>query len=403
MRLTIFDDNHGDHFFPITLTRSCGDIRCGILKLRQRLQNLMEAEETSVIIHENLVQLYQERHPDWQINQGSKEDTLYVNSRIRFDSLAKEEILALQPEQIIVSDSVIIALRSKLGFSSFAQIAELAATKTDLLNASDIGAYHNLADVIHDNPRLIRYDFTESFYDEENYMETEHGVSLLDPYNIWIGEGTVIKPGVVLDASEGPIVIDTDVTIMPNAVVFGPVYIGKKSVIKIGAKIYPGTSIGPMCKIGGEVEGSIFQAYSNKQHEGFIGHSYVGEWVNIGADTNNSDLKNTYKNVSYYSFPHKKKIDSGTMFLGVVIGDHAKLGINCTINTGCVIGCGSNLWGSDLITDYIPPFSWGMANKLSHYRLDAFLETLNLVKGRRGIAMGEAEQELYTTLHGLFN
>ncbi|MDZ4182203.1 MAG: hypothetical protein U1B83_04940, partial [Candidatus Cloacimonadaceae bacterium] len=153
--------------------------------------------------------------------------------------------------------------------------------------------------------------------------------------------------------------------------------------------------IGPVCKVGGEVEGTIFQAYSNKQHDGFLGHAYVGEWVNIGADTNNSDLKNTYKSVAFHSYRAKGRIDSGSMFMGSVIGDHAKLGINCSINTGCVIGTGATLWGSDLISGFIPDFSWGEAKNLSRYRFDAFCQTAALVKQRRKLDLSKAEIELY--------
>jgi UDP-N-acetylglucosamine diphosphorylase/glucosamine-1-phosphate N-acetyltransferase len=403
MRITVFDDNHQEHFFPLTQNRSLGDLRCGILKLRQRLQNIAEQDVCSIIIKPDLETLYQIRHKDWQINASVSEDTLYLNSRIKLEVGAKAELLSLKPGAILVAGDAIIAVRSDLGFDTFPDIESYASSSSDRAISSQISLYRHLADIIHDNSRLIRSDFEEFFYDEENFMETEHGVCLLDPYNIWIGEGASIKPGVVLDASEGPIVIDNDVVIMSNAVICGPVYIGKKSTIKIGAKIYPGTSIGPVCKIGGEVEGSIFQAYSNKQHEGFIGHSYIGEWVNIGADTNNSDLKNTYKNVSYYSHAHKLKVDSGTMFLGAVVADHVKFGINCTINTGCVIGLGSNLWGSDLISDYIPPFSWGQANQLIPYRLEAFLETVQQVKQRRGLSLDKAERELYSRMYSLFS
>lgn len=318
------------------------------------------------------------------------------------DDKCKQSLLSLPKESAyFAADGSLIALRTAHGAKSFAELISIAATVTSSIDTG-IQLYMQLADLIHDNARMICWDFANFFYDAENFMETEPGVSLLDPYNIWIGEGTSIKPGVVLDASSGPIVIDNDVVIMPNAVICGPAYIGKKSVIKIAAKIYPGTSIGPVCKIGGEVEGSIFQAYSNKQHEGFIGHSYIGEWVNLGADTNNSDLKNTYKNVAYYSYSLQKKIDSGTMFLGTVIGDHTKLGINCTINTGCVIGTASNLWGSDLLTDYIPPFSWGTALAIQKYRYEAFMQTLELVKSRRKINTGNAERQLYKSLSEQF-
>jgi len=255
--------------------------------------------------------------------------------------------------------------------------------------------YHHLADVIHDNKRLIELDFQKVFIDKDNSFETELGVSILHPYNTWLGEGVHLSPGVVIDASDGPVVIDDGVRVMPNAVIMGPTYIGKRSLIRIGTKIYPGTSIGPVCKIGGEIGDTIIQAYSNKQHDGFLGHSYIGEWVNIGADTNNSDLKNNYNTVKFYSYAQQGRIDSGIQFLGTMIGDHTKIGINCSINTGCVIGVACNLYGSSLISDHIPSFSWGEAGDLKHYRFDAFIQTAQNVKQRRDLTLTDTEINLY--------
>ena len=156
-------------------------------------------------------------------------------------------------------------------------------------------------DLIQQNSEYIERDFQDFFYEKDNFFETETGITVLNPYNIWIGEDAEIKPGAIIDATNGPVIIAEGAKIMHNAVILGPVYIGKKSTIKVAAKIYEGTTIGPLCKIGGEVEETIFQGYSNKQHDGFLGHSYVAEWVNIGADTNNSDLKNNYKNPYRFS------------------------------------------------------------------------------------------------------
>ena len=145
---------------------------------------------------------------------------------------------------------------------------------------------------------------------------------------IFIGKGVTVEPNVVLDASNGSIYLDDYSKVMANTVIKGPVYLGKNSIVKVSAKIYEGTSVGKVCKVGGEIEETIFQGYSNKQHDGFIGHSYIGEWVNLGADTNNSDLKNNYKTVKVYFYPEEKYIDKNLQFFGMIIGDHSKSGIN---------------------------------------------------------------------------
>ncbi len=397
MNLAIFDD-YPVQFYPVSLTRSTGDIRCGILKLRQRLQALLFGEEEIVIIDNVLVNLYQERHPDWVINKVTG-DVLFVNSRLKIDAEIVAKIKDLKLNQGLKdSTGALIAFRVnaanvKVAFSDL----EILAKSVEMLEIK-AELYQNIADIIMDNSRLIEFDYEHFFQDEENFIETEMGVTVLNPYKVWIGEGATLKPGVVIDATTGPVIIDEKAEIMTHSVIMGPAYIGKGSKIKVGAKIYGGTSIGPVCKIGGEVEGSIIQAYSNKQHDGFLGHAYIGEWVNLGADTNNSDLKNNYKPVAFYSYASKVKIQSGYQFLGSVIADHAKTGINCSLNTGVVIGVGCNLWGSALIGDYIPSFSWGEANELSAYRIDDFIQTAKTVKQRRKLDVSEIEIKLFKAI-----
>lgn len=401
MQIIVFDDHKRSSFYPLTLTRSTGDLRCGILKLRQRLESSFGADETtSVIIDPVLVPLYTERHPDWQINSPLEGKRLYINSRVKISDDSLKQIKALGDNSALVHDNYVIAVlvtSKHAGFTSQIETSKLPNGINIIPTVHP--TYDCMSDIIHDNSRMLNWDFNHYFYDSDNFFETEPGVTVLHPYNVWIAEGVSLSPGVVLDASEGPIVIDEGAKVMPNAVLCGPLYIGKKSLVKIGAKIYGSTSIGPVCKVGGEIEGSIFQAYSNKQHDGFLGHAYIGEWVNLGADTNNSDLKNTYKNVTFYSYPHHSKIDSGTRFLGCVIGDHSKTGINCSINTGAVIGVGCNLWGQGLISDFIPDFSWGESKQLIPYRLQAFCETAGVVKQRRNLSFSEAEAKLYQHIY----
>ncbi len=395
--MIIFDDKQQNLFFPLTLNRCVGDLRCGILKLRQRLEELLAPEDTAFWIDPDLLNLYKARHPDWKLNEPALEGTLLVNSRLKPTSESIRAIKNLKPNQCLLLGEDIIAFYAPKTLSNLPAPLELKSSGIELIS-SDLTLYQNLSDLIHDNERLIRLDFEQFFYDQDNYFETEPGVTVLNPYYIWIGENVVLKPGCVLDASEGPIIIDEGSTVLSNAVICGPAYIGKKSLIKVGAKIYEGTSLGPVCKVGGEVEESIIQAYSNKQHDGFLGHSYIGEWVNIGAGSSNSDLKNTYKNVKFYSYASGEKIDSNTMFLGAMIGDYVKLGINASVNTGCVIGFGCNLWSSDLIADFIPDFSWGRASQLTKYRFEAFCETAQLVKKRRGLELSAEEIALFKKL-----
>lgn len=398
MRLAIFDDKP-NLFYPISLTRSVGDLRCGILKLRQRLQALLFNDEDQVIIDENLVAVYKEHHPDWIINYADG-DTLFVNSRIRYSNDTIKKIKELQPQQGIKdSNNDLVAFRKVVSKQSITPSdIDKEMNSLEITKAGNV-LFQNVADLIMANPEMITYDFEMFFKDEENFIETEPGVTILNPYQVWIGEDAVLRHGVVIDATHGSVVIDERAEIMSHSVIIGPAYIGKGTKVKIGTKLYEGTSIGPICKVGGEIEGSIIQAYSNKQHDGFLGHAYLGEWVNLGAGTNNSDLKNNYKPVSFYSYADKAKIDSGYQFLGSIIGDHTKTGINCTLNTGVVIGVGCNLWGTKLIADYTKSFAWGEADSLVPYDIEAFIKTAEVVKQRRNLTLTNEEINLLKRIY----
>ncbi len=223
------------------------------------------------------------------------------------------------------------------------------------------------------------------------------GVWANHPDRIYIGENCKIAPGVVLDADDGPIIISPGTKIMPNAVVLGPAFIGENCLIKIGAKIYHDCSFGQWCKIGGEVENSIMHSYSNKQHEGFLGHSYLGEWVNLGADTNNSDLKNTYSNIKIRM--EGREIDSGRMFLGVICGDHTKTGINTMFTTGTVCGVAGILVREWFLPNFIPSFSWGGAKTSPIYKVSKAIETARIVMARRGKELLPEEEALLAAEH----
>lgn len=400
MNYVIFDDKLIENFYPVTLNRSTGDLRLGILKLRQRIAGYLETDKYSLIIPANLTDMYRERDQKREINNLHASDTIFINSRLKISDDWIKKIKSMPVDTCYSSGDVILVARLKAEEQN-ASTENLGSLFSGLkrIDSKEEDCWKYIWELVAYNQEYIKRDFENFFYDQDNFFETEPGVTILNPYNVWIGEGTELKPGVVIDASEGPVVLDENVRILSNSVITGPVYVGKNSLIKAGAKIYEGTSIGPVCKIGGEVENTIFQGYSNKQHDGFLGHSYLGEWINLGADTNNSDLKNNYKTVKSYFYPSGQKIDTGSQFFGAVMGDHVKTGINCAINTGAVIGMGCNLYGHDLISDFIPSFSWGTSSCLTPYRLESFLETAEIVKARRSITITDHEKNLLKSLY----
>ncbi len=243
---------------------------------------------------------------------------------------------------------------------------------------------------------LIEHGIDDDFQYFSNQTDSDliktNGVHLVNPAHIKIGKNSKIAPGTVLDASDGKIIIGDNVTIMANAVICGPCFIGDNSTIKISAKIYGKTSIGEWCKVGGELENSVIHAYSNKQHDGFLGHSYLGEWVNIGADTNTSDLKNTYDNIKVRLRDYE--VDSGRMFLGFLCGDHTKTAINTSLTTGTVAGICGIIVADGFLPNSIPSFAWRGTKGCSTYKIEKALEVAKKVMNRRGKQLLEEEIEL---------
>ncbi len=253
-----------------------------------------------------------------------------------------------------------------------------------------------LWDAIKHNPKAIEDDLLS--WPQVHPVESDYpGAHFLNVGSIVIGRDVKIYPGVVIDAEEGPVIIGNGVKILPNSVIIGPCFIGDNSTIKAGAKIYEGTSIGETCKVGGEVEATIIHALSNKQHEGFLGHSYIGEWVNLGADTNNSDLKNTYENIKMNL--EGRIIDSGSMFLGLLCGDHTKTAINTSFTTGTVAGVCGILVHDGTLPSVIPSFAWTGRKNSPVYKLDKALDVARRVMARRGKELLPEEELLLRLEH----
>lgn len=218
------------------------------------------------------------------------------------------------------------------------------------------------------------------------------GVHIVNPAGVHVGANVTLKPGVVLDAEDGPIHVSDGAQVQANAVIVGPCFVGDKTIIRPTAVIRENTSIGPVCRVGGEVEASILLGYSNKQHDGFLGHSCVGAWVNLGADTVTSDLKNTYGTIRVAI--NGVEVESGQRFIGSFIGDHAKTGIGTILPTGCVIGVASNVFRRAPIPRFVPSFGWLTDDGLSEYRVERALEIATTVMSRRQITLSDVETEL---------
>lgn len=400
MILCLFEDQHVKNLYPLALTHHPAMLLVGAGALHQRAQSLLAVSAVTWAGRPLIEKVLQSRGHTIQ-QPTAATDTLYLNGRLRWrNDLPTLLPAAGESEWVMTNGTAILAART----SQIASETLLSSTPEQwqglglsVLQTDELKLYNYLWELIEDNERMLAEDAARLSPTE---LPTASGAHVVNPGNIIAGTGCSIKPGVVLDASRGPIILGNNVEVMANAVVVGPCFIGDHSTIKIGAKIYEKTSIGAWCKVGGEVEGSIILGFSNKQHDGFLGHSYLGQWVNLGADTNTSDLKNNYGQVRV-TFPWGQA-NSGTMFLGSLIGDHSKAGINTMLNTGTVIGVGANVFGGGFPPKSIPSFAWGGSDGFVEYDRDKAIQTARTVMLRRKITMTDAEEKLLRSIgyHG---
>ena len=396
-QICLFEDQYVRRLLPLVYTRPVYDLRCGILTLGEKLRRRYARAAHRLHARPYLAEVLKERYPGVPVNLPPDGGCLYVNGRCIASPDLLRAIPPDGPDTLYVDGDVLVAARIGGGGGFAAGMPEaLTPGAFPGVPATEIkvALVSWPWDLIGNNGKEIVADGALLAPPGEQRMRGKvyPGAHLVNPGNIVIGAGTSIKPGVVLDGENGPIWIGENVTVFPNAVIEGPAFIGDRTLIKIGAKIYENTSIGEVCKVGGEVEGAIIHAYSNKQHDGFLGHAYLGMWVNLGADTNNSDLKNNYGSVKLVI--DGVTVDSGSMFMGLVMGDHSKSSINSMFNTGTVVGVSSNIFGSGFPPKSVASFAWGGADGMETYELDRALEVARRVMGRRKIALSAAEENL---------
>ena len=392
MKLAIYEDEKFSNFYPLTYLHPVYDLRCGIFTLREKIEKYYGTKAEILFCHNYLSESLREINSEAIINPESLENTLLINGRVIVDKDFLNSVTLSGDDEVFTFNNVIAALRIKSKINIVDVLSLDIAQYKDFKKTEIKAIFVNYPwDLISKNGSEIKKDSV--FFKSNIFENIYEGVHLINRENISIGENSTIKPGVVIDAENGPVVIGKDVTVFPNAVIEGPCFIGDNSKIKIGAKIYENTSIGKHCKIGGEVEVSIIHSYSNKQHDGFLGHSYLGQWVNLGADTNNSDLKNNYGNVKLTI--NGKEIDSGLQFVGLIMGDHSKSGINTMFNTGTVVGISSNIFGSNFPPKVIPSFAWGGSDGFTEYQLDKAIQVAEKVTMRRGVKFTQTDKKLF--------
>ena len=405
--LILFEDPGWRHFGPITQLRPVWDLRYGLQTLGERLAVLLAVQPTARIARTEISTLIGKEGMGSMPETG---DVHLVNGRFSGQPFA-EGVDAGFPATIWRDGQDVAAAKipAEVARKWFTRpIFDPADFSADSLleELKDAGV---VPEILDSEGCLIQWpwDLLERQTDAINEQFASLGVCregeihssaiLVHEERIHIASGARVRAGAILDASEGPILLEGGVEIMPGAILLGPVALASGTKIKAGAKLCGPVVAGPACKLGGEVEGTLVQGHSNKQHEGYLGHALLGEWVNLGADTNNSDLKNNYSPVKVRI--DGTEVDTGHLFFGCIIGDHVKTAINTQLNTGTVIGVGSNLFGPDFPPKEIGAFRWGGASGFEDYEFERFLETAKRVMERRNVPLTPAMAERLKVLH----
>lgn len=380
MNVILFDSQDRQLLLPFTHTRPIADIRCGILTMRQRWEHFLQ-HKTSTLTEVYLQQVFPTSYA---------EDNIYVNAQV-FANAALGIILAnLKVDEALVQDEMIIALRSSRKLT-FDEINSQALHHfMPVICAEPIKFLKHPWDIFSLNDFAIRADFGLLSFQKKSQKLPDYVTVVGDEHMVFVEEDAVVS-ACILNTKTGPIYIGKEAEIMEGCMLRGPLALCEHAVVKMGAKIYGATTIGEGSKVGGEIGNAVFFDNSNKGHDGFIGNAVIGEWCNLGADTNASNLKNNYDEVSVWSEKESKLIKTGMQFCGLLMGDHSKCGINTMFNTGTVVGVSSNIYGGDFPDKFVPSFSWGGKNDMVEYRFDKAIDTANRMMGRRGKTLSEAE------------
>jgi UDP-N-acetylglucosamine diphosphorylase/glucosamine-1-phosphate N-acetyltransferase len=388
--IILFDDESREQMLPLSYTRPVAEIRMGIFTIRERWEKLLKGK-ASYITSEYLM----ERYP-----MHVEADNIVINGALMPNDRLVRLIEQLEPNEALMDQGTLVAARLNqdqfehlLNEESIEEITGLELAETPFIHLSypwDLFLYLRAT---------IEYDF-----DLVTHGKTSHSIpsnnQVISPDAIFLEEGAQVTCS-ILNAQSGPIYIGKDAQVMEGSIIRGPVTIGAGSIVKMGTKIYGPTAIGPDCRVGGEIKDVVMLGHSNKAHDGFLGNSIIGEWCNLGAGTTVSNLKNNYSNVRMWDHTTQDLRDTGLQFLGLVMGDHSKAGIQSMFNTGTLVGVACNLFGDGFPPKFIPSFSWGGAAGLVTHRLEEAMETARRVMARRNVTFDSTDEKIFRNIYNL--
>lgn len=377
LNLVLFDDINRNELLPLTFTKPVSELRIGIDTLREKWEHWL-GSSCSFLTAEYLSGKFQ---------LILKDDNLFINAAVIPDDCLRDAVLSLKQGELIRKNEVVIAYRSSSpapeNFDNFFHTSEY---KNEVL------IIRNTWDLFSLNDRVLRDDFRRITFNRKSQKLSSTNQVLGGP-EIFLEEGVRCECAVI-NAETGPVYLGKDAEVMEGALIRGPFALCEQSTLKMGAKIYGATTIGPFCKVGGEVNNCIFSAYSNKAHDGFLGNTVIGEWCNLGADSNNSNLKNTYAKVKLWSYTQERFVDTGLKFCGLIMGDHTKCSINTMFNTGTVVGVSANIFGAGFPRNFIPSFSWGGTSGTTIFKPEMALTTAREVMARRNVELTKTDEDI---------
>ncbi len=372
---------------PLTLTRPIANLRVGIVTLQEKWGYFFDGT-FSYLTEPYLVAKYP---------ANNEVDNLYINASILPSTALVQSIKSLKANQVLMADEQVLAIHTN---QSLSYDFSLVNFNIEYFN-EPLSQIVHLPDLFLNNAQEIKEDFERLTAQRVSAPITDKATVVYNQENVFVGKNVSIKAAII-NAENGPVYIDDQAVIQEGAIIIGPAAIGKEAMVAFGAKIRPNTTLGPVCRVGGEVGGTIFQAYANKAHDGYLGNSYIGEWCNLGANTNNSNLKNDYSSVKLYNYASKGLEDSKELFCGTFMGDFTKAGISTMLNTGTVIGVCCNIFGAGFQSKFVPSFSWGGADtQYQNYRFDKALQVIEATMARRDIHLSQEDIKIleYIALH----
>lgn len=380
-----------ENLLPLSYTRPIADFLVGITTLRKKWESFLAGEFSY-----STVGYLSEKYP-----MKAAEENLFIASNIIATEQLARRLVSLEPGEVLMADTM-AGQRVLVGFKGGANRLDevIHSMPAGIVYEEKVDAINYVYDIFLLNGRQIEADFDVLTAGREGQSIPRSNTVIGDPERIYIESGAIVE-GVVLNASHGPIYVGRHVEIMEGSCLRGPIALGEHTTVNMGTRIYPGTSLGPWCKVGGELNNVVIFGFTNKAHDGFLGNAVIGEWCNLGAGCVASNLKNDYTEIKLWNYPSHRFLRTGLQFCGLIMADHSKAGINTMFNTATVVGVGVNIHGSGFPRNFIASFSEGGPSGFTDLPMEKFFDIAKRMMARRGRSLSEADNRIFHAIREL--